>query len=324
MRITYLFREKRLGNFSIEELFEAISKKVSLQHQVVNYTCTSANRINNLKEVRKINADVFHITGDVNYLSFVLPARKTLITVHDLGHYENTLKGIKKVIYKYLWLYLPFKFAHKITTISEFTKSRLVYHFNIHPDKIDVIHNPAPVHIFKKSEKRTLSSRPKILQIGSGHNKNIENLIQAVQGLDVELMLLRKHDPLLEQKLHSLHIKHTFYPLLTYQDVYQKYVECDLVYFASNYEGFGVPILEAQAVGRALITSNVAAMPEVAGKGACFVDYQSVAEIKAAIVKLISDSAYRNKLIDNGYENVKHYTLEKTVEKYMAVYSQLQ
>lgn len=323
MKITYLFREKRLGNFSIEELFSTISQEVAKTDEVVNYYCPSSNRLNNIKEVSKLKSDIFHITGDVNYLSYVLPRKKTILTVHDLGHFEQTLKGYKKYIYKYLWMYFPLKFAKRITTISEFTKSRIVHHFNISASKIDVIHNPAPLHIFKRSVKNEINNTPKILQIGSGHNKNIENLISAVIGLDVELMLLRKFDLNLHSKLNELNIKHTFYSNLTYNEVYQKYVECDIVYFASNYEGFGLPILEAQATGRALITSKVASMPEVAGNGAHFVNHSSVDEVREAIQKLINDNTYRNQLIQNGFQNVENYTIESTVHKYLEAYKKM-
>lgn len=323
MKITYLFRENRPGNFSIEELFGNIASEVAKSNEVSRFTCKSADRINNLREMSKLNSDIFHITGDVNYLAFNLPKKKTIITVHDLGHFEKTLSGTKKLIYKQLWLNFPFKRAQKLTTISEFTKMRLVHHFNIPEEKIEVIHNPAPLHIFKKQEKVLQNERPKILQIGSGHNKNIENLIDAVIGLDVELMLIRKIDPKLKAILDSQKIKYQFFPNLSYEQVYQKYVDCDLVYFASNYEGFGVPILEAQAVGRPIITSTVASMPEIAGTGAHFVDYRSISEIKAGIIKICDDKVYAENLISKGYENVLKYSIENTVQKYINTYISL-
>lgn len=323
MKITYLFRENRPGNFSIEELFGNIASEVAKSNEISLFTCKSADRMNNLREMSKLNSDIFHITGDVNYLAFNLPKKKTLITVHDLGHFEKTLRGAKKLIYKQLWLNLPFKKAQKLTTISEFTKLRLIHHLNIPEEKIDVIHNPAPLHIFKKQENVLQNERPKILQIGSGHNKNIENLIEAVVGLDVELILIRKIDLGLKAILDSKKIKHQFFSNLSYEQVYQKYIDCDLVYFASNYEGFGVPILEAQAVGRPIITSTVASMPEIAGTGAHFVDYQSVSEIKAGIIKICDDKDYKETLISNGYENVQKYSIENTVQKYINTYLSL-
>lgn len=323
MLITYLFREPRSGIFSIEELFGNISKEVSQQHQVHNFYCKSADRYANVRDVRKLVSDIYHITGDVNYLSYGLPTSKTVLTVHDLGHFEKTLKGYKKLIYKQLWLNLPFRKVHKITTISEFTKERLMHHFKLPDSKIEVIHNPAPLQIFKRSDKEQMASLPKILQIGGGHNKNVDHLIEAVKGLEVELVLLRKEDPRLTQKMDALSIRYTYHPLLSYEQVYEKYIEADMLYFASNYEGFGVPILEAQAVGRPLITSTVASMPEVAGQGAHFVDYKSVADIRAAILKIIGNADYRKGLIEKGFENVQKFTLANTVSKYIKLYESI-
>jgi glycosyltransferase involved in cell wall biosynthesis len=321
MKIKYLFREKRPGNFSIEELFGGIRREVSKTFETENYTCPSSSQFQNLKAVSGIGeADLYHITGDVNYLAFNLPSKKTIITVHDIGHFEMTLKGYKKSIYKQLWLNLPFKKVAKLTTISEFTKSRLVHHFNLPEDKIVVIPNPAPLHLFKPSANQLQNSIPKILQIGSGHNKNIENLIEAVSGMEVELMLLRKVDPVLQARLEAKKIKYQFYPNLTYEQVYQKYIVCDMLYFASNYEGFGVPILEAQAVGRPVLTSTVASMPEVAGKGAHLVDYRSVEEIKSGIARIISDNEYSQKLVIAGFENVERYSMQNTVNGYINLY----
>lgn len=323
MNVTYLFREQRPGNFSIEELFGNISDEVAKQYPVYKYYCKSSNRLSNLMDVGSLKSDIYHITGDVNYLSFNLPTKQTVITVHDLGHFEKTLKGYKKALYKQLWLNLPFKSVSKITTISEFTKSRLIEHCNVPESKISVIHNPAPLHIFKRLDQVFNAHSPKILQIGSGHNKNINNLIDAVKGLDIELMLVRKPDAVLKEKLQAAGIKHKFYPLLSYEEVYQKYVECDLVYFASNYEGFGMPILEAQAVGRAIITSTVASMPEIGGKGAHYVDYQSVSEIKDAIIKLANDVSYRERIVNDGFTNVEQFSLGNIIPKYIKVYKDM-
>lgn len=103
----------------------------------------------------------------------------------------------------------------------------------------------------------------------------------------------------------------------------QAYQECDLLCFVSTIEGFGLPILEARAVGRPVLTSNLSAMPEVAGDAACFTNPFDINAIRQSILLVISDVAYRNKLIEKGYENVKRFSLEKTVTGYAQVYSDL-
>ncbi len=77
------------------------------------------------------------------------------------------------------------------------------------------------------------------------------------------------------EQIHQLdtsRIDYSHHFNIPYEEVIQLYRDCDLLFFASFEEGFGLPILEAQAVGRPVITSNRAAMPDTAGEGACLVD----------------------------------------------------
>jgi len=321
-KVTLIFREKRSGNYSIEELFETLRPEFEKEFEIEIFTCPSADRFQNMLAVRKLKSDVFHITGDVNYLSFVLPSQKTIITVHDVGHFEQTLKGFKRVIYKYLWLKWPLTKVKHITTISHFTKQRIISNLNIKESKIQVISNPSPSSVFKKSAVRELTEGDsvKILQIGSGHNKNIERLIEAVKGLNVELLLIRKKDTVLEDLLLKNKIKYRIFSFLTYEEVFQKYQECDMVYFASNYEGFGVPILESQLVGRPIITSKVASMPEVAGEGAYFVNHESVSEIRTAITDLIANKSLRDSLVHKGFENIQRFDISTISKQYKDLY----
>ncbi len=84
-----------------------------------------------------------------------------------------------------------------------------------------------------------------------------------------------------------------------------------MLVFVSTYEGFGLPILEAQAMGRPVVTSNIMSMPEVAGDGACLVDPCDVTILHQVLLRVINDSSYRNTLVRNGFENVKRFRSKK-------------
>ena len=86
-----------------------------------------------------------------------------------------------------------------------------------------------------------------------------------------------------------------------------KYFKSDILVFVSVYEGFGVPIIEAQKIGRAVITSNLYPMKYVAGNGALLVNPKSVKSIKSGILKIINNSRLRDNLINNGYKNVNRF-----------------
>jgi glycosyltransferase involved in cell wall biosynthesis len=84
--------------------------------------------------------------------------------------------------------------------------------------------------------------------------------------------------------------------------------------FASLYEGFGFPILEAYACGIPLITSNVSSMPEVAGKGALFVQPNEVNSISSAMFQIHEDEGLRKRLIAEGKNQIQKFNWEKSVE----------
>lgn len=120
-------------------------------------------------------------------------------------------------------------------------------------------------------------------------------------------------------------IRNTFsnYHNLPYKEILALYRECDLLCFASTYEGFGLPIPEAQATGRPVITSTVASMPEVAGEGACLVDPFSVESIRKGVLRIIRDSAFREELVQKGLRNIERFSREKIAADYLMVYMDL-
>jgi glycosyltransferase involved in cell wall biosynthesis len=101
------------------------------------------------------------------------------------------------------------------------------------------------------------------------------------------------------------------------------YENCDIVSFVSLYEGFGMPIMEANAIGRVVITGNITAMPEVAKNAALMVNPLDTEAIKNGILKLINDDNYRNQLIENGFKNVKRFDVKMITKQYLELYEEV-
>ena len=108
--------------------------------------------------------------------------------------------------------------------------------------------------------------------MGTAPNKNIERLATALSGIDCHLDCVGKLLDSQRAALIRARVPFTEHVGLSDHEVLSRYAECHVVSFASTMEGFGMPILEANAVGRPVVTSNRSSMPEVAGNAACLVD----------------------------------------------------
>ncbi len=110
---------------------------------------------------------------------------------------------------------------------------------------------------------------------------------------------------------------------LSDQELVAAYENADVVVFASVAEGFGLPIIEAQAVGRPVVTSNLSPMKEVAGGAACLVDPHKVDDIRAGMQRVIADAEYRHRLIQSGYENAARYSAAGVAAQYARLYERV-
>ena len=101
-------------------------------------------------------------------------------------------------------------------------------------------------------------------------------------------------------KLKEYGIPYSYLSGISDEEMIRQYQLADIIVLPSTYEGFGMPILEAQAVGRPVLTANISSMPEVAGDAACLVDPYNVMEIRDGILRIISDDEYRRGLSNQG------------------------
>lgn len=110
---------------------------------------------------------------------------------------------------------------------------------------------------------------------------------------------------------------------ITYEQILDAYRRCDMLCFPSFYEGFGLPIIEAQAIGRPVITSDFGAMKEVSGEGARLVDPYDIDQIGLAIRDIIDSEELRSSLVMKGQENIKRFGAEEIAMQYAEVYGRL-
>ncbi len=274
-----------------------------------------------MRAVSKLKADIHHIVGDVHYLAFGLPGGQLVLTIHDCAALER-LKGWRREILRQLWFVLPMKRAAVVTTISETTKQELRRWVGSLADKVVVIPNCVRAE-FVPTPKPFDTECPVVLQVGTGWNKNVVGVARALIGIPCRLDIVGKLDPGQRDALRASRVDFRELGRIPDEQLTEVYQNCDLLVFASLYEGFGLPILEAQAIGRPVVTSNCSAMPEAAGDGALFVDPESPQSIRQAVLRIIDEADLRQRLIQAGFDNVARYRPQPVAECYEAVYSKL-
>lgn len=320
MKICYIYRKKLPGRHSIENVFETISTAIeSKGHEIININHDNS-LYSTIKGILNTKADIYHITGDVHYLSLFLPRKKTILTIHDIGAFKNNKKTFKRYLYFFIWFFFPIHFSKKITTISDFSKDDLIKYTKVNPSKVSVIENPLCLEL--SYSPKIISSTPKILQIGTGSHKNLRNLILAAKNIECELIIVGK--PTKDEiDLLSLHkIKSKIYFNITGEELIQIYNSIDILFFASFSEGFGLPILEAQTKGLPVITSNLSPMKEISGGHALLVNPHSIIDISRAIHKIVNSTQINNMILE-GRNNAQKYNLEVIADKYLKLYSKL-
>jgi len=326
MQISYFFRHPAQAFHSIEEQFFAIQKKLPAGFKFTNHFAKFPSqglfkRIYIAAEAAFRQSEVNHITGDIHFVAFFLRKSKTVLTIHDIG---SILSGnpLKTAVLKLFWFTIPVKRVKYISVISEFTKKQLLKNLNISAQKIVVIPDCVSPEITPFSKQFNVE-KPTILQIGTKINKNLPNLFEALAGINCKLIIVGKLSDSQLFILKEKAIDYNNFVNISFTKVIALYRKCDVVSFVSTYEGFGVPILEAQATGRAVITAKRAPMQEVAGNGAALVNPDKPSEIRAALLKIIENTAWRESLIAAGFKNVKNYSAQNIAARYAALYKRV-
>ncbi|MBC7489459.1 MAG: glycosyltransferase [Glaciimonas sp.] len=324
MKVIHIHRQSKPGVFSIEELFHAVAAELREDIEVIEYEAgPRKSMLMDAWRIRKMKADVYHVTGDIHYMVLLLPWHKTVLTVHDIVHFLLDLKGIKRWLYKWIWLLLPIRTARAVTSISKTTVDRLVEHLGISRSKVIIIdncHSP----LFKQVPRAFNTACPVILQVGTRSNKNVPRLIAALRGIPCKLVLIGKLDESIQQQLNNCGTNYENRVNLSHAQIVQAYVDCDIVAFISLAEGFGVPIIEAQATGRPLVTSNIFPMIDVAGAAACLVPPTDLSGIREGFLRIINDDDYRSGIVAAGVLNAARYSPTAIRVRYLALYKRTQ
>ncbi len=276
----------------------------------------------------------------------VPPTRKikTVLTVHDCRYLAlpqfysaNEVKTYREQMTRSL------DRADRIGADSEFTRQEILSYFPIHEDRVKVIHNGFSPWVaqdahWEENVTRFLEEKniPQsyLLYLGVlDPRKNLRNLIDALASSKAkskefpDLLLVgieRKQWMKSEEARRARELEifgHIHIAGLLEKDLAWGLTQKSLALcYPSLYEGFGFPPLEAMSAGVPVLAGRSSSIPEICGDAACFVDPLNIEEMSEGLNKIVSDSDYRQVLIQSGYRRIQQFSWQKAVEQYVSLY----
>ena len=259
----------------------------------------------------------------------------TVVTLHDIGYryFPRSHTAVQRL---YLGLSTRWSAAaaRRIIAVSRQTANDLQRFYGVPEAKIRVIHEAPMPRASAPGQDASLApvyARPFALYVGTIQpRKNLLRLIDAFERLTQQqhigwdLVLVGRWGWLSEEyerhvAARGLADRVHFPGYLPDAAVAALMGKALFFAFPSLFEGFGLPVLEAQTTGVAVMCAKNSALPEIAGDAALLVDPNDVDDIAAAMLRLSRDEALRQELIAKGYENVKRFSWQKAARETLAV-----
>lgn len=326
-KIAFVFRSKERNEPSIETNFGNFAKYIEEKFETEAFFLPRGRYnklsclIENYRVAKKIKCDLYHITGEVYFVAPAFPKNRTIMTIQD---YADLKVGgrIKRLIRYIFWHYIPMHHCRFAVCISKQVYDETK---NMFPSLNDIIkYIPDSTNDKYQYTKHSFNmENPKVLAIGTRENKNLERTIKALQGIDCEFHIIGVLSEEQNKLLRQCKIKYVNKHHISEDEMLKEYINADIVSFASTFEGFGRPIIEANAIGRPVITSNIQPMIEVSGGASLLVNPYSIEDIHNAFLRLINDEKLREQLIKLGLKNAEQYSASFVGYEYTRLYDEI-
>jgi glycosyltransferase involved in cell wall biosynthesis len=311
---------------SVERMFDAVRQHLPahLDPVVAIAPATSKGlvpRVRTAVAARRHRGDVHHVTGDVTYLGLLLPRRRTVLTILDCEFLDRA-GWAKGLVYRVFWLQLPCLRAAVVTALSPATADHLRRAVWIAPRDLRVV--PALLPDGFDPAPPAANETPTVLQVGTRPNKGLAEVARALAGTGWRLLTIGVLEEDQRALLRQHGVDHEERSGLDQPGLATAYRDADVLAFASTREGFGIPVLEAQASGRPVVTSDREPLPWVAGPGgAVLVDPTDPDSIRAGLASVLEDPSRRAALVAAGLANVDRFRAERVAAQYAAIYDEL-
>jgi glycosyltransferase involved in cell wall biosynthesis len=294
-----------------------------------------------LRKVDKLlkcnNIEIFHGLSHVLPLGIEKTGIPSVLTIHDLIflRFPEYYKKIDRKMYQSIYLSSCMR-ATKIIAISNQTKADLIHFFGIEPCKIEVIYQSCNNHFYEKViDEVKLSVQSKfnlprkfILSVGTiERRKNQLSLLKAVvkEQLDTTVVILGRPTEYINELYQfinksGIQKQVIFLHNTTIEELQAIYQIAQVMVYPSFFEGFGLPVLESQASGCPVITSNISSLPEAGGEGALYINPTDILEIGHALRDILFNEQLKNNIIRKGAANAELFREKLVAERLMNFY----
>jgi len=243
-----------------------------------------------------------------------------IFTIHDLSHIycpENSSPLIR--LYYATIMKRACHRAASILTISEFTRKQIIEWAGVSPEKILNVRCGVDSAYQPHGDSYGLPFPYLLCVSNRKRHKNEFRVVEALArtGLAGDIRLVFTGKPTADLadciERYRLTARVHFTGVVPEAQFPSLYRGAQALVFPSLYEGFGLPLLEAMACGTPVVTSNITAMPEVAGDAALLVDPASVDQIARAMERIVSDTSLRRQLREKGLARAARFSWASTV-----------
>lgn len=319
-------KPRERSDYSVEGILDALETylepKIQLKRIVMPYHSRGVlPRLGNIVTARRLAGDVNHVMGDINYVALALPRSRTVLTVLDLGG-VGARSDARRWAVEQFWLKLPIQHVRVVVAISEHIRHQLLSQYSRQAD-VRVVYPPVRDEFFAISSTSRPAGPPRVLLIGSAPHKNILRSVRALGGLDVELLIVGLLSDDIRLELRRQRIRYWNGTSLEPQELVRCFGRADLLLFPSLYEGFGLPIAEAQAAGLPVVTSIVDPLREVGGRGAVYADPVSERSIRASVTAVLGDPTLRRNLVADGRRNGVRFRASLVANQLLEIYQEV-
>ncbi|SNT36766.1 glycosyltransferase family 4 protein [Tropicimonas sediminicola] len=291
--------------------------------------------------------DVAHAVDPGSAIYFpLLRAGRTSVTVHDMIPYlaaAGRLDGFRPSrLGKELMRTLVARFRQSdgVVAASQNTRRDLIELADVDPDKIHVIPN-AMFHDLRRASRSEITAylarsrlpqdRPLILNIGRNFYKNREGVVEIFGrlrnlGSPAHLVFVSSPDATVTEAIARMGVSDhvSFLDQVAAGDMSALYSAASALLFPSLYEGFGYPVLEAQACGTPVVCSNAGSLAEVAGEAAAVFDVADADGMAEALARILHDSAFAGQLVEAGHRNLPKYSVAQWRASYADYFAKMQ